>query len=139
MSRLRADRCGATPSGSGSRCAIIGRIGLMWRAALVVSVVLGCGATAFSQDRLSQRRQGVPRTARLFNGLEDDHLPFARVGVPVADIIDLNYGYNNSYHHTTEDTLDKLSPKSLQIVGDVILETMRLLNGGAHGSPSPAK
>ena len=75
------------------------------------------------------------------NGLEDDHLPFARIGVPVADIIDLNYGYNNSYHHTTEDTLDKLSPKSLQIAGDVILETIRLLNGGAQGpaaAPKPA-
>jgi Zn-dependent M28 family amino/carboxypeptidase len=77
--------------------------------------------------------------ADTLNNLEDDHLPFARVGVPVADIIDLNYGYNNSYHHTTEDTLDKLSPKSLQIVGDVMLETIRLLNGGAHGPSNPAK
>jgi glutaminyl-peptide cyclotransferase len=72
------------------------------------------------------------------NNLEDDHLPFARAGVPVADIIDLNYGYNNSFHHTTEDTLDKLSPKSLQIAGDVILETIRLLNGGAPGPLRPA-
>ena len=76
--------------------------------------------------------------ATTINGLEDDHLPFARIGVPVADIIDLNYGYNNSYHHTTEDTLDKLSPKSLQIAGDVILETMRYLNGGASGPVRPA-
>jgi glutaminyl-peptide cyclotransferase len=76
--------------------------------------------------------------AETINGLQDDHLPFARVGVPVADIIDLNYGYNNAYHHTTEDTLDKLSPKSLQISGDVILETIRLLNAGAGSSPPPA-
>ena len=67
--------------------------------------------------------------------IEDDHLPFARAGVPVADIIDINYGYNNAYHHTTEDTLDKLSPRSLQVSGDVILEAIRLLNGGA-GPPS---
>jgi Zn-dependent M28 family amino/carboxypeptidase len=59
----------------------------------------------------------------------DDHIPFKKTGVPVADIIDLNYGYNNAFHHTTEDTLDKISPKSLQIVGDVVLETIRLLNG----------
>jgi len=77
--------------------------------------------------------------ATSINGLEDDHLPFARIGVPVADIIDLNYGYNNSFHHTTEDTLDKLSPKSLQIAGNVILETIRLLNGGAQGPSAPAK
>jgi glutaminyl-peptide cyclotransferase len=60
--------------------------------------------------------------------IEDDHLPFARAGVPVADVIDIDYGYNNAYHHTIEDTVDKLSPKSLQIAGDVFLETIRLLN-----------
>jgi len=59
----------------------------------------------------------------------DDHIPFKKTGVPVADIIDLNYGYNNAFHHSTEDTIDKISPKSLQITGDVVLETIRLLNG----------
>jgi Zn-dependent M28 family amino/carboxypeptidase len=61
-------------------------------------------------------------------GVEDDHVPFARLGVPVADLIDLDYGYGNVFHHTPQDTLDKLSPKSLQIVGDVVLETVRLVN-----------
>jgi Zn-dependent M28 family amino/carboxypeptidase len=60
--------------------------------------------------------------------IEDDHVPFARIGVPVVDLIDLDYGYNNVFHHTSEDTIDKLSPKSLQIVGDVVLETVRLLS-----------
>ncbi|HEY1501562.1 MAG TPA: M28 family peptidase [Acidobacteriaceae bacterium] len=59
---------------------------------------------------------------------EDDHLPFVRRGVPCADLIDLNYGYQNSYWHTAEDTMDKLSAKSLTIVGDTLLETIRLLN-----------
>lgn len=59
---------------------------------------------------------------------EDDHIPFARRGVPCADLIDLDYGYNNSYWHTDQDTLDKLSAKSLTIVGDTMLETIRLLN-----------
>jgi Zn-dependent M28 family amino/carboxypeptidase len=70
--------------------------------------------------------------------LEDDHVPFAQAGIPVADVIDINYGPDNSYHHTTQDTLDKLSPKSLQITGDVILETIRLLNtGGGGATPNP--
>ncbi|MGA9564440.1 MAG: M28 family peptidase [Candidatus Korobacteraceae bacterium] len=60
--------------------------------------------------------------------LEDDHIPFAKIGVPVVDIIDIDYGYMNSYHHTTQDTMDKLSPKSLQIVGDVVLQTIQLVN-----------
>lgn len=59
---------------------------------------------------------------------EDDHIPFAKRGVPCADLIDLDYGYNNSYWHTEQDTLDKLSAKSLTIAGDTLLETIRLLN-----------
>lgn len=60
--------------------------------------------------------------------IEDDHLPFAKLGVPVADIIDLDYGYGNVFHHTPQDTLDKLSPKSLEIVGNTILETLPLVD-----------
>jgi Zn-dependent M28 family amino/carboxypeptidase len=47
----------------------------------------------------------------------DDHLPFVRAGIPAIDIIDFDY----PYWHTVEDTLDKVSPESLQIVGDVVL------------------
>ena len=60
--------------------------------------------------------------------VEDDHLPFVKRGVPAIDIIDLDYGPNNSYHHTAQDTLDKVSAKSLTIDGDVFLETIRLIN-----------
>lgn len=70
--------------------------------------------------------------------IQDDHLPFIRKGVPAVDIIDLDYGYNNSFHHSTEDTIDKLSPKSMQIVGDVILETVRLLDHSPNLPPTAA-
>ncbi|HXE91478.1 MAG TPA: M28 family peptidase [Terriglobales bacterium] len=60
--------------------------------------------------------------------VEDDHLPFRNAGVPVADLIDFEYGYGNVFHHTPEDTWDKLSAKSLQVVGEVMLETVRLLD-----------
>jgi glutaminyl-peptide cyclotransferase len=59
---------------------------------------------------------------------EDDHLPFVHRGVPCADLIDLNYGYGNSWWHTADDTMDKLSAKSLTIAGDTILETIQLLD-----------
>jgi glutaminyl-peptide cyclotransferase len=58
----------------------------------------------------------------------DDHQPFLKRNVPSVDLIDFNYGYNDVFWHTTQDTLDKLSPKSLAIVGSVTLETIRLLN-----------
>jgi glutaminyl-peptide cyclotransferase len=60
--------------------------------------------------------------------IEDDHLPFYNRGVPSADVIDLDYGYHNVFHHTPQDTMDKLSPKSLEISGDTILETIHLLD-----------
>jgi glutaminyl-peptide cyclotransferase len=53
--------------------------------------------------------------------VEDDHGPFMKRGVPSVDIIDLN-GYQ--YWHTAEDTLDKVSAKSLAIVGQVILASV---------------
>jgi len=62
------------------------------------------------------------------NQVGDDHTPFLQRGVPCADIIDFDYGYQNSFWHTPQDTMDKLSAKSLTIVGDVFLETIRLLN-----------
>ena len=55
--------------------------------------------------------------------LIDDHIPFKEIGVPVADLIDFDYGYGNAFWHTKDDTLDKLSPQSLEIVGNVMLRT----------------
>lgn len=60
--------------------------------------------------------------------VEDDHLPFVERGVPSIDIIDLDYGPDNRYHHTAQDTLDKISAHSLTIDGNVFLETIRLIN-----------
>jgi len=60
--------------------------------------------------------------------IADDHLAFVERGVPSIDLIDLDYGPNNSYHHTAQDTMDKISAHSLTIDGDVILETIRLLD-----------
>jgi glutaminyl-peptide cyclotransferase len=62
------------------------------------------------------------------NQVTDDHIPFMQRGVPCADLIDFDYGYNNVFWHTPQDTIDKLSPKSLEIVGSTILETVRILD-----------
>ena len=51
--------------------------------------------------------------------IEDDHVPFLDAGIPSIDIIDLDYP---AWHNTNgRDTIDKVSAKSLQIVGDVIV------------------
>jgi hypothetical protein len=51
----------------------------------------------------------------------DDHEPFLRAGVEALDIIQLS---SYQYWHTKEDTLDKVSAKSLKIVGDVVLTSL---------------
>ena len=40
----------------------------------------------------------------------------------------MNYGPTDSYHHTPKDTIDKVSAKSLGIVGDTVLQTVALIN-----------
>jgi hypothetical protein len=52
--------------------------------------------------------------------VEDDHVPFLRAGIPAVDIIDLDY----TAWHTADDTLDRISARSLQIVGDVLLDAL---------------
>jgi Zn-dependent M28 family amino/carboxypeptidase len=59
--------------------------------------------------------------------IEDDHIPFLRAGVPALDLIDFQYGPNHSWWHTDADTMDKLSAQSLQVVGNVLMETLRRL------------
>jgi len=87
-------------------------------------------STPWLEDLVGQAATRLGYQSHFFqrlNAVEDDHLPFARIGVPVADLIDFSYGYNNVFWHSPQDTVDKLSPQSLQIVGDVMLETARLL------------
>ena len=64
---------------------------------------------------------------------EDDHLPFLQRGIPSLDVIDVDYGPHtfstpDGYHHTAEDTIDKISPQSLQISADLFMESIRLIN-----------
>ncbi|MEI7988821.1 MAG: M28 family peptidase [Chloroflexota bacterium] len=53
--------------------------------------------------------------------LLDDHTPFLQKGIPAVDIIDFDY----PAWHTTTDTLDKVSPQSLKVVGDVVFAWLK--------------
>lgn len=52
--------------------------------------------------------------------IEDDHMEFLAAGVPSVDLIDLDY----PAWHTAQDTLDSVSAKSLQIIGDVVVAAL---------------
>ena len=51
----------------------------------------------------------------------DDHWLFREAGVPAVDLIDFEY----PAWHTPDDTLDKVSAASLQVVGDDVLASLR--------------
>src|SRR6185436_13179033 len=52
---------------------------------------------------------------------DDDHAPFLRAGVDAVDLIQLG---SYPYWHTRDDTLDKISPKSLKAVGDSVIVSL---------------
>ena len=57
----------------------------------------------------------------------DDHEPFLQAGIDALDIIQLNSYKSPSgeeYWHTPNDTLDKISARSLKIVGDVMFASL---------------
>ncbi|MCR5661654.1 MAG: M28 family peptidase, partial [bacterium] len=63
--------------------------------------------------------------------VDDDHIPFLLAGIPAIDIIGFGYTDNGiypSYWHTAEDTIDKVSPESLEAVGKVLLALIRDLD-----------
>ncbi len=85
---------------------------------------------------LRQAAANTHHTANVFKtqgSEEDDHLPFLQRGIPALDIIDVDYGPHtfstpDGYHHTAQDTIDKISPQSLQTSFDLFLESVRLIN-----------
>ena len=62
----------------------------------------------------------------------DDHIPFVSAGVSSIDIIDFDYGPNNSYWHTAQDVIQHCSPSSLTIVGRVVKATLSQLDSSPH-------
>lgn len=70
----------------------------------------------------------IPRQGQ---NVTDDHLPLIERGLRVIDVIDIDYGPlgpdgrpRPDYHHTIDDTIERISQRSLQIVGDVALSLL---------------
>jgi Zn-dependent M28 family amino/carboxypeptidase len=85
-----------------------------------------------SARRLGQSTHFLPDA----RAVEDDHVPFMRVGVPATLLIDFDF----PWWHTAEDTLDKVSARSLQVVGDVLLDALPAIEerlGASTGGRRP--
>lgn len=55
----------------------------------------------------------------------DDHLPLQQAGIRAIDLIDLEYGPDNGWHHSTEDTRDKVAPASLTLMAHLATAIIR--------------
>lgn len=67
--------------------------------------------------------------------VKDDHQSFLEAGVESVDLIDFEYGHDNAWWHTTEDTLEKCAPESLDAIGRIVLAGLPALEAWALARP----
>jgi hypothetical protein len=76
-------------------------------------------ADRLGYDKVFPAEQGI--------ALTDDHVPLQQKGIRAIDLVDFTFGGpENQWHHTPDDTIDKVSSASLQIVGDVGMGLIRM-------------
>ena len=77
---------------------------------------------------LAAKNVGTPDLVRnIGEHVKDDHVAFMERGFSAIDLIDFSYGPNNSYWHTPEDTMDKISEDSLLKSGRLVAEMLNIL------------
>ncbi len=110
----------------------LGRLKALINVDMIGDRNLGIMREAYSSPRLldliweTARQLGHGRHfLREGGAVEDDHAPFARRGVAAANLID----FDKPYWHTPGDTMDKLSARSFQVVGDVLMKVLERLEG----------
>ena len=96
------------------------------------------GSTRWLQDVIAQAARQLGYSQYFFQDsveIIDDHVSFAKVGVPVVDVVDAQFGRMGpafdsmgEFHHANTDTMDKVSQTSFEIVGRTILLTVELLD-----------
>ena len=96
------------------------------------------GSARWLQDFIAQAAKQLDYSRYFFRDnveIIDDHISFAKVGVPVVDVVDAQFGRMGpgfdgmgEFHHANTDTMDKISQTSLEIVGRTILLTVELLD-----------
>ena len=74
------------------------------------------------------KRAGYPGLVKPIEELvKDDHVAFMERGFKAIDLIDFSYGPDNSYWHTPQDTVDKISAESLLKSGKIVAELLNIL------------
>jgi glutaminyl-peptide cyclotransferase len=96
------------------------------------------GSSKWLQNYIAQAASQLGYARYFFRydaNIIDDHASFIQVGIPAVDVVDAEYGRMGpgfdsmgEYHHTNADTIDKVSQRSLQVVGRTILRAVELLD-----------
>ncbi len=92
-----------------------------------LNVTIPSGADSYLTETLLEitKKQGTSQFFGKHSGdIIDDHTPFQKLEIPTIDIIDFEFGKANRYWHTSADTMDKISIKSLEIVGNAAIELL---------------
>jgi glutaminyl-peptide cyclotransferase len=107
-------------------------------ASKTLSVARETGSDRGLQDVIARAAKQLGYSQYFFQyeiDIIDDHVPFIQAGVPAVDVVDARYGRvgdrfdsMGEFHHSNADTMDKLSPHSLEVVGRTILLTVEMLD-----------
>lgn len=74
------------------------------------------------------RRAGYPELVKSIpETVTDDYVVFLEAGYKAVGLIDFNYGPKNSYWHSSDDTIDKISEESLLKSGKIAVEMINIL------------
>ena len=103
-----------------------------------LSVARETGSTRWLQDFIAAAAKQLNYGSSFFQydtAIIDDHVPFLQIGVPAVDVVDAEYGRMGpqfdsmgEFHHSNTDTMDKVSRRSLEMVGRTILLTVELID-----------
>jgi Zn-dependent M28 family amino/carboxypeptidase len=103
-----------------------------------LNVARETGSSGWLQNFIAQAANQLGYSRYFFQyetKIIDDHNSFIQVGIPAVDVVDAEYGRMGisfdamgEFHHSNNDTMDKVSQHSLEVVGRTILLTLELLD-----------
>jgi len=103
-----------------------------------LNVARETGSSGWLQNFIAQAANQLGYSRYFFQyetNIIDDHNSFIQVGIPAVDVVDAEYGRMGirfdamgEFHHSNNDTMDKVSQHSLEVVGRTILLTLELLD-----------
>ena len=103
-----------------------------------LNVARETGSNRALQDIIAEAAKELGTSQYFFQyetDIIDDHASFIKVGIPSVDVVDAEYGRMGAefdsmgeFHHSNTDTMDKVSQRSLEIVGRTILMTVELID-----------